>query len=95
MHSQILFISDIHGYLYNLENVWNNIKNALGQAALKQATVVFMGDYCDKGPNTKGVIDWLVQLKAEREQSSPGKTVFLTGNHDFAMAFFWLPANGF
>jgi serine/threonine protein phosphatase 1 len=36
--------------------------------------VVFMGDYVDRGPDSKGVIDYLLGLK--------GRSTFLMGNHE-------------
>jgi hypothetical protein len=43
----------------------------------------------DRGPNTKGLIDWLIALKAQREaEVGTGGTHFIAGNHDFAMAAF-------
>ena len=60
------------------------IGKSLG-AALEQATVVFLGDYCDRGPNTREVLDWLLELEASRK---PGRTIFLAGNHDFAFGCF-------
>ena len=66
--------------------MWYFVNKSLGVKAVEEATVVFLGDYCDKGKNTKKVLDWLVQLRDERAKINKGETVFLAGNHDFAMA---------
>jgi hypothetical protein len=78
----LVCIGDIHGHLDKLESLWENLKKKMGEA-LEDATVVFLGDYCDKGPNTKGVIEWLINLKISRKE---GTTICLSGNHDFGMA---------
>jgi serine/threonine protein phosphatase 1 len=67
---RILAIGDIHGHLRPL------------QALLEKAAprpddlLIFAGDYVDKGPDVKGVIDCLLDL------SKTHRTVFLRGNHD-------------
>lgn len=40
--------------------------------------VVFLGDYVDRGPSPKGVIDQLIELR----DSARCATVFLRGNHE-------------
>lgn len=47
------------------------------------ATLVFLGDYIDRGPASKEVIDRLIDL-----QNSDWQTVFLKGNHEAAMLNF-------
>jgi hypothetical protein len=47
-------IGDIHGHLDRLEILWQKLEDAVGVERLQhQSTVVFLGDYCDRGPNTK------------------------------------------
>jgi len=65
------FIGDIHGCLEELIYV---SRRALAEAE----RLVFLGDYVDRGPNSKAVIDELISLKSEY----PQRTVFLGGNHD-------------
>ena len=66
-------IGDIHGCLTSLE--------ALAAYADFQSDdiVVTLGDYVDRGPNSKGVIDWLLALR-ERCQ-----LIHLRGNHEIMM----------
>jgi serine/threonine protein phosphatase 1 len=63
-------IGDIHGYSGALDAILDAVP--LGSDDL----VIFLGDYVDKGPDTKGVLDRLVNF------SSRPNTVFLRGNHD-------------
>ena len=66
-------IGDIHGQLDELENALSLIKDDGGA----NATIVFLGDYTDRGPNSCGVIERLIEGK----QSSKS-WYFLKGNHD-------------
>jgi serine/threonine protein phosphatase 1 len=47
--------------------------------------VVFLGDYVDRGPDSRGVLDFLIS--SELRQGI--KAVFLLGNHDFCMLTLW------
>jgi hypothetical protein len=90
--AKIVCIGDVHGHLDKLQSLWSNLQTALTEDGLHSTTVVFLGDYCDKGPDTKGVIDFLINLKQSRR---PESTIFITGNHDFGMAAYigCLPAD--
>ena len=65
--------------------IWQLLKRRLGPVALSEATVVFLGNYCDRGPQGRQVLDWLIGLRDERE---PGRTRFLCGDHDHALSSF-------
>ena len=86
---KLITFGDLHGNLDHLKSLWSNLTEELGEQELNRATLVFLGDYCDRGPNTKGVLDWLIQLKNTRESHSDwGRVHFIAGNHDFGMAAF-------
>lgn len=78
-------IGDIHGYITKLQNLWSNLENLIGPADFQTARIIFLGDYCDRGPDTKKVIDFLISLPLKYPKQSH---VFLCGNHDFAFAAF-------
>ena len=68
-----LAIGDIHGCLASLKAV-------LRVAGLSRGdTVVTLGDYVDRGPDSRGVIDFLIEL---RERVN---VVTLMGNHEILM----------
>lgn len=68
-------IPDIHGCCKTLiALVEQKIKPT------KEDELIFLGDYVDRGPNSKGVIDYLMQL-----QQSEIRTICLLGNHEEAM----------
>ena len=64
----IYAIGDIHGCLDPLRRLMDQIHLS------ETDEVVFMGDYVDRGPDSKGVIDYLLTLQ--------GRYTFLMGNHE-------------
>ncbi|KAF3795424.1 hypothetical protein EJ110_NYTH04955 [Nymphaea thermarum] len=95
----VCLIGDVHGYMSKLERLWRNLESALGTSSFETALIIFLGDYCDRGPDTSAVIDFLISLPSRYPRQSH---VFLCGNHDFAFAAFIgalpqhvLPAGGF
>ncbi|KAL4605786.1 hypothetical protein ACB092_09G055500 [Castanea dentata] len=78
-------IGDTHGYITKLQNLWSNLQSHIDPHDFQAALIIFLGDYCDRGPHTRHVIDFLISLRS----SYPNQThVFLSGNHDFAFAAF-------
>lgn len=67
---RLLAIGDIHGCLAALETLLNEVQPG------PDDVLVTLGDYVDRGPDSKGVIDRLLRLDAET------KLVPLLGNHD-------------
>ena len=73
----IYAIGDIHGQLTMLRTLLTK----LTEIPLKRDdTVVFLGDYVDRGENCRGVIETLLQW-----QQRHTTTVFLRGNHEQLM----------
>jgi predicted MPP superfamily phosphohydrolase len=81
IEGKVIAIGDIHGQTKKLKSLWKQIQKEVEN--LEEYSVVFLGDYVDRGPDTKGTLEFLVQL----QQSRP-KTYFICGNHDFAAAAF-------
>ncbi|CAM6123187.1 unnamed protein product [Calypogeia fissa] len=74
-------VGDLHGHTERLKNLWRNLELRIGSPAFRSSTVIFLGDYNDRGHDPKGVLEFLISLpKAYPEQT----LVFLAGNHDFA-----------
>jgi len=74
-------IGDIHGCAEEIDRLLEAIAPAAGD------TVVFLGDYVDRGPSPRAVIERLLRL----EQQGP-RCVFLKGNHeDMLLAYLGLP----
>lgn len=81
--TRVYAIGDIHGRLDLLNALLDQIaEDAASFSGRKLA--VFLGDYIDRGPESKGVIERLMQpLPAGIE------AVFLQGNHEWAMLRFF------
>ena len=73
----IFAIGDIHGQLDKLKWLLYRLEKSGMQA---EDTLVFLGDYVDRGPKSASVLDLLIELKAHRPN-----TVFLRGNHEQMM----------
>lgn len=56
-------IGDIHGNLAKLEKLWKNLEKHIGPGPFNYCSFIFLGDYCDRGPNTKGALEFLSTLK--------------------------------
>lgn len=81
-------VGDIHGRSDLLENA---IRYTVGSALKrpeKRFFFITLGDYCDRGPDTAGVIDRLLDL-GEGSPADNLTPVFLKGNHDEAMLSFY------
>ena len=70
--SQRWIIPDIHGCAKTVKALLENLLRVT-----KNDTVYFLGDYIDRGPDGKGVIDYLMHLKEEEYDVH-----FLKGNHE-------------
>lgn len=84
MTGRILAIGDIHGCSDLLERLLTTIA-----FDLSSDTLVFMGDYVDRGPNSRRVIDTLIGLKA----TSPNVHC-LKGNHEEMLLNYYLEGRG-
>lgn len=70
--SQRWIIPDIHGCVKTVKALMENLLRVT-----KYDVVYFLGDYIDRGPDSKGVIDYLMHLKEEEYDVH-----FLKGNHE-------------
>jgi len=66
----LLAISDIHGCLHSLEKLIHEVNPAPNDQ------LIFLGDYVNRGPNSRGVIEFLINL------SQRHRCTFLRGNHE-------------
>jgi serine/threonine protein phosphatase 1 len=68
-------IGDIHGCIRTLKALVEDQLQPTGKD-----TLFFLGDYIDRGPDSKAVLDYLVQL-----QGSGITAITLMGNHEFML----------
>ncbi len=89
-------IGDIHGSLNKLTALMTRCAEHAGSTA---PIYVFLGDYIDRGPEARGVIDYLIALQSR----FPTRVIALKGNHeamalaavdDAAAARLWLAQGG-
>lgn len=80
---RVYAIGDVHGYLTELERAHALIAEDRARVGDDMAPVVHIGDLCDRGPDTKGVIDFLLAGLARGEN-----WITLMGNHDRLMGYF-------
>ena len=73
----IYAIGDVHGQITMLRTMMELLKD---QSLREQDQLVFLGDYVDRGEDSKAVLDTLIALQEERPN-----TVFLRGNHEQLM----------
>lgn len=78
-------VGDIHGMPDLLDGLVEQIlADATEQETVGPNTLIFMGDYVDRGPDSRGVLRILTEL-----EPSPGnEIVFLLGNHEAIMLDF-------
>lgn len=68
-----LAIGDIHG-------CYNSLRTLESYVAFEsEDRIITLGDYVDRGPDTKKVLEWLIQ------RDSLGNLIALRGNHELMM----------
>jgi len=78
MAGRICIVGDIHGCLGELEALVAGLELSAGD------TLGFIGDYIDRGADSRGVVDLLLDLRAR----GGFRTIFLKGNHeDMCLAY--------
>ncbi|WP_424972348.1 metallophosphoesterase family protein [Dinoroseobacter sp. S76] len=70
-------IGDIHGHLDQLRNAHRLIEEDRGRVRDPDAAVVHTGDLVDRGPDSRGVLEYLISGRA-----TGAPWVVLLGNHD-------------
>ena len=71
--SRYIAITDIHGELEKLNSVLSKIEFR------DDDIIVFLGDYIDRGPDSKGVVERVLELGEKH------KCVYLIGSHEYAL----------
>lgn len=78
---RIYAIGDIHGRADLLDAMLDAIATDSGD--ISAAQLIFLGDYVDRGEESRAVIDRLIELGKSKTE-----TVFLKGNHEASMLDF-------
>ncbi len=70
----IYAVGDIHGCLDQLEMLLDEV-----QPDLEQGVLLFVGDYIDRGPDSRGVVEYVLRLQ---QQYPRDHVICLKGNHE-------------
>jgi serine/threonine protein phosphatase 1 len=73
---RIYAVGDVHGRADLLQSLLTVIDADIERSRPEQAIQVFLGDYVDRGPDSRGTLDLLIERRARFE------TVCLKGNHE-------------
>lgn len=79
---RVYAVGDIHGRVDLLEQLLKSVDEDLKRTPVPQSVEVFLGDYVDRGPASRQVLDLLI----EREKRH--RTIFLKGNHETLLTGF-------
>ncbi len=75
--TRVYAVGDIHGRLDLLEGLHREIRRDAEAHPCDRRVIVYMGDYVDRGPDSRGVVDLLI------DDPMPGfESVYLIGNHE-------------
>ncbi len=74
---RVYAVGDIHGRLDLLETLLAAIQADDGRRAAVRTTIIFLGDLVDRGPDSAGVVQHLLEFSR-----GPVSTRFLMGNHE-------------
>jgi len=81
-------IGDVHGRLDLLEAMHERIHGDIAARGPADWRVIHLGDYTDRGPSSKDVLDFLIAAKAR-----DGRILSLMGNHDLGLLEFLAEPN--
>ncbi|MBO9557449.1 MAG: serine/threonine protein phosphatase [Caulobacter sp.] len=89
-------IGDVHGHLDLLDQLLDTIVgDAAGSAPDRAPVLILVGDYVDRGPDSRGVLDRLIALSEATAGGKHFETRFLLGNHEQTLlAFLDSPEGG-
>ena len=83
---RVYAVGDVHGRADLLSELFMRIDDDLRARPTVDSVQVFLGDYIDRGPNSRQVIDLLIARRRQHE------VLFLKGNHeDCVLRFFTDP----
>ena len=87
---RVYAIGDIHGRADLLDQMFKRIDADFAQAPLLHRIEVFLGDYVDRGPASRQVLELLIERGRIHlsERGRKHQTIFLKGNHETLLVNF-------
>ena len=79
---RIYAIADVHGRADLLDQTFTRIDADLASHPASETIEVFLGDYVDRGPSSREVIDLLIKRGGDH------MAIFLAGNHEASLSDF-------
>lgn len=76
-NTRIYAIGDVHGHITLLEGMLEKIKTDLKSNPVELCKIIFLGDYIDRGPDSAGCVEFLINL-----MSNNPDVLCLKGNHE-------------
>jgi len=70
----VIAVGDIHGNLSALDDLLDQVGSEIGSGD----TIVFLGDYIDRGPDSRGCIERILDLR----RTTKAQVVGILGNHE-------------
>ena len=80
---RVYAIGDIHGQIELLDSLLGRIETHIAHNPIRKPKIVFLGDYVDRGPASRTVLDRLIAYGGRRE------AIFLKGNHEATLLSFF------
>lgn len=81
--TRIYAVGDVHGYVNLLEKLHTLINSDLENYPITNYKIIFLGDYIDRGPDSAGCIEYLIDLLADSDN-----VICLRGNHEAKLEHF-------
>ncbi len=78
-------IGDVHGMADRLQAMHARIRDDMERLLLTDVVIVHLGDYVDRGPDSRGVIDQIIALEAISQGDKRLNVISLIGNHERMM----------
>ncbi|GLQ07904.1 metallophosphoesterase [Sneathiella chinensis] len=78
---RIIAIGDLHGQLPRLKSVLKNLRAYRKKNPAAFETIIFLGDYVDRGLQSAQLIDYLIAFR-EKATNAGARVHFLKGNHE-------------
>ena len=82
---RVYAIGDVHGCSDRLRALHREIARDLAARPVAEAQIVHLGDYVDRGPDSAGVIETLLQPFPHAGDGPGPRVVNLMGNHEEMM----------
>lgn len=81
-NTRVYAVGDIHGRLDLLERLLERITEDCARRRPERVVIVFLGDYVDRGPNSRRVVERLLHGAPQNGALAGAEWICLKGNHE-------------